>query len=143
MNLAQFEDSFSAFCLRGPDERQRLGATENIATFSAIDPSAVAHDLEHARGLLDTLTSVQADPQTDPEGYINHRLYTLYLERFILETTLSYNGLTNYEQMPIAADRIGESVFTLLINDTRAEAARCEDLVERIKGFLPFSSRRR
>ena len=42
MKLSQFEAAFAAFCLSGPCERQRLGSTENIGTFSPVSHEADA-----------------------------------------------------------------------------------------------------
>jgi hypothetical protein len=138
MNVSQFETAFTSFCLRGPDERQSLGSTDAIGTFSSINKTATQRDLKVARGLLSTLAEVAVDPKCTANFEVNRVLYKLYLERFILEHTVTYNGRTNVAQMPVAADRIGESVFGLLINDPRPEVDRVADLIDRIQSIPQF-----
>lgn len=138
MNLSQFETAFTAFCLRGPDERQSLGSTDNIGSFSSIDVASSERSLGLAKALLTSLSTLETEPDSSPDLKINEVLYKLYLERFIMEHTVTYNGLTNIEQMPIAADRIGESIFGLLINDPRPEADRVADLLSRIQHIPEF-----
>ena len=101
MNVSQFETAFSAFCLRGPDERQSLGSTQAIDSFSAVNHESTQQNLNHARRLLKDLEHVETTTDTQQRFSVDRILYQLYLERFILHATVTYNGLPMPRKCPL------------------------------------------
>ena len=138
MKLSQFEEAFAAFCLRGPCERQRLGSTDHIGHFSPVSEAAENETVSKAEHLLTQLSTVESSHEEAPAFRIEKQLYAQYLRRTLLDAKLTYNGRTNAAQMPIAAERIGDSIFTLLINDERSPKARVLDLLSRVEDVPTF-----
>ena len=138
MKLAQFEAAFAAFCLRGPCERQRLGSTEDVGQFSSVTKESLDKIRSDATELLNMLKLVQPSQAEVGSFDIDRVLYALYLERILLRYEIEYNEASDLDQMPIAAERIGDSIFTLLVNDDRSPQKRAIDLVTRVADIPRF-----
>ena len=138
MTYDEFIREFEVFSLRGPCERLQLGLTENINGFSPVDRPEWSATQEKAESLLNTLLNLA--PPTDSEDLIDHTLYRLHLEQIRLSKEIRYNGATDFEQMAFAGAHLGDSLFSLLVNNQIDDDTRLEVIATKLESAPSFLS---
>ncbi|MCP5041536.1 MAG: DUF885 domain-containing protein [bacterium] len=127
-----FVDRFHAHKTRNPNARVNLGVVRDLDRLP--DPSLEdAEDrVAEAQCLLSEVEPLRA-AERDFDRRLDLDLAALDLEAEIHTDSHRFAGQRRLEQMPTAADDIGDGLFMLFINDPRPARERLSDIVGRLR----------
>lgn len=142
MTLDSFVDSYHLHQSLNPNVCVALGIEQRLGELP--DPSADA-EVDRARSRAELLTQLEALESApvarSADTALDLDLARLTLEAEAHEATLRFNGGTNAEQTPRAADAIGEGLFLLSMADPRPEAERLENVRQRVEAIPEYLRR--
>ena len=142
--LDRFVDDFHAHYTQDPNACLSLGVQKRTGELP--DPSLEAGRALacEAQALLRQAWALDT-AELGFEQQLDLELATRRLQGEVHQETLTFNGRTTRQQMPVAGVDIGDGLFNLFVNDPRPDGDRLRDVqsrLERVPGYLAAAFRR-
>jgi uncharacterized protein (DUF885 family) len=137
MEFDTFVESFHEHRTQDPNACVNLGVDKNLGALPDPSLAGVTTRLAQARGLLELIPALQ-DQASNFDQRLDLDLAALSLRAEIHADTYTFEGRTRLEQMPTAADDIGDGIFMLFINDPRLAEERLANIVSRLEGVPDY-----
>ncbi|RKY18105.1 MAG: DUF885 domain-containing protein [Planctomycetota bacterium] len=144
--FTDFVDAYLAHVSRDPNACLEYGIDQRRGELPERSPEAAREQQAEARALLAqaqvlAAAAAAADAAGEPLGFdqrLDLGMAILSLERELFEASYSFNGGTQRQQCPRAADELGMGLTLLLSNDPHEPAERLDAATSRLEALPAF-----
>jgi uncharacterized protein (DUF885 family) len=137
MEFDAFVERFHEHRTENPNACVNLGVDRNLGALPDPSLAGVATRLTAARSLLDATGELRREASSFDQG-LDLDLAALSLRAEIHADSYTFRGQTRLEQMPSAADDIGDGIFMLFINDPRPAEQRLANIHSRLRAVPDY-----
>jgi hypothetical protein len=139
LSLEAFVGAYHAHFTRTPNQRQRLGITEDIGRMPSPDDADRLATVQEAESLLRELPALDSAAR-DFDTRIDLELARLALTNEIHHLTLLLDGEPEQKRRPRVGDAIGDPLVDLMVLDPRTAHERLADVVGRLEDVASYTA---
>ncbi|MBW2293824.1 MAG: DUF885 domain-containing protein [Deltaproteobacteria bacterium] len=137
MGIDAFVERYHEHKTLNPNACVNLGVERNLDALPDPSLEGAATRLSGARSLLEEVESLRSEVTTFDQR-LDCDLAALSLRAEIHADSYTFHGQTRLEQMPSAADDIGDGLFMLFINDPRPAEERLANILSRLRAVPAY-----